>query len=264
MSNISPTSQSTKNDPFEIQPFSSGIQNATEATRNTRERNVVKAEEISQQRQERTNQQLPNPSVRQGGRPERRTSEPRFPRPKSPDGILLKPPRRIHQLHNHSSGTQPERAAAEAAEGRLKPGAGSAGSRRRHGHPGRPPPSLPRGLNYSAATTVQRGVGRRGSTAFLGGGDRGGQLFTGAARGTVSSGWGWLTARGGGGRRTRPLLERRTCGSADWGLARGKRATVGFGTWPGAGGVEEEGARHGSTLPFAFFIIPLHACTGKS
>lgn len=149
------------------------------------------------------NQQRPNPSARQA----RTNLRAPLPPAESPEGILLKLQRRIHQLRNHSSQTQPERAAAVAAEaeGRLKPGAGSAGSRRGHGHPGWPPPLLPRGLNYSAATTVQRGVGRRGSTAFLGGGDRGGNCLRaqrrGAARGTVSSGWGWLTARGGGGGR---------------------------------------------------------------
>jgi len=164
-------------------------------------------------------------------------SELRYPQPRARTaGILLKPQRRIHQLRNHSSQTQPERAAA-AAEGRLKAGTGSAGTRRGHGHPGRPPALLPRGLNYSAARQLYSGAWAGAVPRhFLVGIGRANCLRAQRrVAGTVSSGWGWLiarrgeraekrtTRRGEGGQRA---LERRTCGSSDW-VARAKRRT-----WP--------------------------------
>ena len=185
--------------------------------------------QISQQ-QKRTNQRLQRPI-------QATNSELRYPQPRARTaGILLKPQRRIHQLRNHSSQTQPERAAA-AAEGRLKAGTGSAGTRRGHGHPGRPPALLPRGLNYSAARQLYSGAWAGAVPRhFLVGIGRANCLRAQRrVAGTVSSGWGWLTARRGERaekRRTRRgeggqrALERRTCGSSDW-VARAKRRT-----WP--------------------------------
>jgi len=126
-------------------------------------------------------------------------SELRYPQPRARTaGILLKPQRRIHQLRNHSSQTQPERAAA-AAEGRLKAGTGSAGTRRGHGHPGRPPALLPRGLNYSAARQLYSGAWAGAVPRhFLVGIGRANCLRAQRrVAGTVSSGWGWLIARRG-------------------------------------------------------------------
>jgi hypothetical protein len=141
-----------------------------------------------------------------------------------------------------------------AAEGRLKAGAGSAGTRRGHGHPGRPPPLLPRGLNYLAATTVQRGVGRRGSTAFLGG-DRAGKLFTGAEarRGHGLERVGVVDRETGEReeedetRRERRLSGARAARRI--GLGAGEAETVGSGPWPPGGEVKVARTRGATGQP---------------
>lgn len=127
-----------------------GIQKSVQTPRNARE-DIVKTTDFhfpaAESQKKPTNQTgapAPNPCarLRQNLRPPLPPAETREP------GILLKPQRRtrIHQLRNHSSQTQPERAAAAVEgeeEGRLKPGSGSAGRRRGHGHPGRPPSPSP-------------------------------------------------------------------------------------------------------------------------